>query len=198
MSLDQIIVLLTTYKYLILFPIVVVEGPIITVIAGFLTSLGFFNFSLAYAVIVVGDITGDSLYYALAYHGRYRLIDRWGHYIGLTVERVQKFEHYFEDHSARLIIFGKFAYALEVPFLIGAGLAKVPYRKFLLYTLLPSLPKSLLFLLIGYYFGRSYAKISTYLDYTALGTIALALVLVAVYFIVKKISKKYSNKNIPK
>ena len=34
---------LLQYKYVFLFPAVVIEGPIITIVAGFLASLGFFN-----------------------------------------------------------------------------------------------------------------------------------------------------------
>ena len=40
---DHIVYLLTEYKYLILFPLAIVEGPIIAVIAGFLCSSGFLN-----------------------------------------------------------------------------------------------------------------------------------------------------------
>lgn len=70
MSFQQIISLLTAYKYFFLFPIVVVEGPIITVIAGFLSSLGYLNIIIAYLVVVAGDIVGDSAYYAIGFYGR--------------------------------------------------------------------------------------------------------------------------------
>ncbi len=196
MSFQQIILLLTTYKYLLLFPIVVVEGPIITVIAGFLSSLGHLNIFIAYGVIVAGDLAGDTVSYALGRWGGVQLIKRWGHYVGFNIERVEKFKNHFNKHTASTIIWGKLAYAMEMPFLIGAGLAKVPYKKFFLYTLIPTLPKSLLFLLIGFYFGESYNKINTYLDYTAIGTIGLAIIFIAIYFVVKKMSKKYEDKNM--
>ena len=90
MFLEQIILLLTTYKYLLLFPIVVFEGPIITVIAGFLSSLGYLNIFIAYGVVVVGDIAGDIMYYALGYYGRDRFVNRWGRFLGITSERVER------------------------------------------------------------------------------------------------------------
>lgn len=62
MLLQQIILLLTAHKYLFLFPAAVVEGPIVTVIAGFLSSLGIFNIFIAYAVVVVSDIVGDIMH----------------------------------------------------------------------------------------------------------------------------------------
>ena len=34
---------LLAYRYAILFPLVIIEGPIVTILAGFLASLGQFN-----------------------------------------------------------------------------------------------------------------------------------------------------------
>jgi len=99
MLLQQIILLLTAHKYLFLFPVVVVEGPIITVIAGFLSSLGFLNIFIAYAVIVVGDIVGDIMFYAIGYYGRQKFVNRWGRFLGITSERVERLEKHFEKHS---------------------------------------------------------------------------------------------------
>jgi membrane protein DedA with SNARE-associated domain len=61
-TLSQIINWLEVYKYFVLFPVTIFEGPIITVIAGYLSSLGFLNFYVAYGVIVLGDTVGDILF----------------------------------------------------------------------------------------------------------------------------------------
>ena len=63
LSFDQSILWLVHYKYLALFPLTRVEGPIITVIMGFFSSLGYINFFFAYAIIVVGDLVGDAFHY---------------------------------------------------------------------------------------------------------------------------------------
>src|SRR3989344_3685438 len=127
---EQIITLLTTYGYFLLFPIMVVEGPIITVIVGFLSSLGLLNVFITYVVVVIGDLAGDSIAYAVGRWGGIKLITRWGHYVGLNIGRIEKFQDYFYTHAAKTIIWGKLAYGLEVPFLIGAGLKMVlPVRK---------------------------------------------------------------------
>ena len=61
---NQIFGLLYTYSYLVLFPLVVIEGPVVTIITGFLVSLGFMDFIPAYFTIMAGDLTGDVLYYS--------------------------------------------------------------------------------------------------------------------------------------
>jgi len=47
LSFQHFIQLLLTYKYLILFPMALIEGPIITIIAGFIASLGYLNLPIA-------------------------------------------------------------------------------------------------------------------------------------------------------
>jgi membrane-associated protein len=195
MLLQQIILLLTAHKYLFLFPVVVVEGPIITVIAGFLSSLGVFNIFIAYAVVVVGDIAGDIMYYALGYYGRQRFVKRWGRFLGITFERVEQLEKHFEKHTGKTLIIGKLSHGIGGVVLVAAGLAKVPFRKFVWYNFIPTLPKSLILLLIGYYSGESYVKISSYLDYAAIGTIVTAVIFIVIYFVMRKVSKKYADKH---
>lgn len=191
MFLEQIILLLTTYKYLLLFPIVVFEGPIITVIAGFLSSLGYLNIFIAYGVVVVGDIAGDIMYYALGYYGRERFVNRWGRFFGITSERVERLEKYFEKHTGKTLILVKLSQGIGAVVLVAAGIAKVPFRKFVWYNFIPTLPKSLILILIGYYSGESYVKISSYLDYAAIGTVIVTVIFIVIYFIMRKLSKKY-------
>lgn len=191
MFLEQIILLLTTYKYLLLFPVVVFEGPIITVIAGFLSSLGYLNIFIAYGVVVVGDIAGDIMYYALGYYGRERFVNRWGRFFGITSERVERLEKYFEKHTGKTLILVKLSQGIGAVVLVAAGIAKVPFRKFVWYNFIPTLPKSLILILIGYYSGESYVKISSYLDYAAIGTVIVTVIFIVIYFIMRKLSKKY-------
>jgi membrane protein DedA with SNARE-associated domain len=144
MLLQQIIFLLTTHKYLFLFP-VVVEGPIITVIVGFLSSLGLLNIFIAYAVVVVVDIVGDTIYYELGYYGIQRSVNRWGRFLGITLEHVERLEKHFEKHSGKTLIIGKLSHGVGAVVLVAAGIARVPFRKFIWYNFIRSLPKSLIF-----------------------------------------------------
>jgi membrane protein DedA with SNARE-associated domain len=185
-SLTQMMGWLVQYKYVVLFPIMIVEGPIITVIAGFLSSLGYLNLFVAYSVVVMGDVVGDSLYYLAGRWGRMYLFRQWGRSIGITMERMIQLQQFFTKHTMKTLIVGKLSHAIGAPVLVAAGMAHIPYWKFLGINFLATLPKSLLLLLIGFYFGQGYAKIDTYLDYTALGTVVLAMLLLLCYPIIKR------------
>src|SRR3989338_1390938 len=83
-SVAQIIGWLLLYRYVALFSVVAIEGPISTLIAGYLSSLGLLNFWIAYVVAVSGDLASDAGYYALGRFGRERFVKKYGHYVGIA------------------------------------------------------------------------------------------------------------------
>lgn len=195
-SLEHILFLLGTYQYLFLFPLVVVEGPIATVLAGFLASVGQLNLLLTYGVIVVADVTGDSLYYAFGRYGGRKFIERWGRFVGIKMQAVERMEKHFKQHAGKTLVIGKVTHAVGAVVLVAGGIAKVPFWKFVWYNLLPTIPKSLLLLLLGFYFGQAYAKINTYLDNAAIGIVLLTIVFVVVYVVAQRVIYLYGKKKI--
>lgn len=175
---------LTTYGYLVFFPLTVIEGPIITVIAGFLVSLGYLNFFIIYALAIAGDLTGDMIYYSIGRWGGKRIMAR-GYFLHVRAEHLERIHKYFEEHAGRALLFGKWTISASAVILVAAGMARTPIRKFLWFNLIGSLPKSMAFLLIGYYFGRAYQEIGRYFDYTAIAIFIIMVLAVAAYYFEK-------------
>jgi membrane protein DedA with SNARE-associated domain len=193
-SLASIAALLLQYKYLILLPIVALEGPIATVIAGFFISMGAMDWPLTYFLVVFGDLCGDILFYYIGKIGRLKWVKRWGKYIGLNEHRVERIDKLFREHPGKTLLFGKFSHVVGAPVLIAAGMAKMPIRFFLMWNFLGTLPKSLTFLIIGFYFGKAYVTINRYLnDFFIAGSI-LVIILAIIFMLFGKIFAKYAPK----
>lgn len=183
LTVGKALAVLTQYKYAALFPLVALEGPIISVLAGFLASLGIFNFLAVFSVIVAGDVTGDFLHYAVGRWGRKKFIDRWGHNFGVTNERVARIEKHFERHKTKTLLLGKISHGIGGIPLVAAGIARMPIGDFLLINFAATIPKSLLLLLIGYFFGQAAAKINSIFDLIAIAIAGAAvLFLIGYYF----------------
>ncbi len=178
-TLNQIVVWLIHYKYLVIFPFAVLEGPIITIISGFLASIGQLNFWLALFVVIMGDLVGDTLYYCLGRFGREKFIIRFGKYLGLTEARVEQMERHFQTHPWKTFTFGKFAHGTGSLILVASGLARVPYFEFLGYNIPTTLANSSILIIIGFFFGHAYTQIDSYLKYYS---IIIVVVLVVAYF----------------
>jgi membrane-associated protein len=175
LSLDQIIPTFTHYRYLVIFPLAVLEGPIVTFISGFLVSLGLLPFFPTYVVIVTGDLIGDSLYYAIGRYGREGFIGKYLHYVGITFERIKTLEKQFENNLYKIFVLGKFTHGIGSIVWVASGLAKVPFRQFLFLNAITTAIKSLIILALGFYFGKAYEKFEQYLHFWAWAGITLVV-----------------------
>ena len=177
LDLNYIIISLEHYKYLVIFPFSVVEGPIISIIAGFLASIGQLNFWLAFLTVVLGDLVGDTLYYCLGRFGGQRFFrSKLGGKLGLNPDRILWIEKHFRDHPWKTFTFGKFAHGTGSLILTAAGVGKVPYFEFLGYNIPTTLLNSFLLVVIGYFFGHAYNKIDHYLSYYSIAVLVLVVI----------------------
>lgn len=193
-AVTQIFALLYTYSYLILFPLVVVEGPIVTIITGFLASLGFLNPYIAYWVIVAGDLGGDVLYYCAGRWWLRGVFNRIIAFFNVSINRVERTEGELKHHKGKVLFFGKLSHVIGVFILFIAGHAEVPFWDFLWFNFLATMPKSLILLLVGYYFGSTVTSFGRALDYTVLGLFVFTLILIGLYFGVTYFSNKFLKK----
>ncbi|MDN3656706.1 DedA family protein [Ferruginibacter paludis] len=186
---ENIIHLLVQYKYFILLPLAIVEGPVLAVIAGLLCSQHILNPFYSYAMIVFGDITGDSIVYMLGRRGkspRLRKISRW---LGLTDNKMDRARIFFESNPNKTISLSKIILGVGVAGIYMAGHAKIAYNKFIGICLITSALQYIVYIGTGFLFGEAYKQISHYLDYFATLTI-LGAVAIALFFIVKTKLKK--------
>ena len=180
LALNSIVHLLEQYKYLIVFPIAVFEGPIISVISGFLASKGLFNIYLLGTILIAGDIVGDTLYYCIGRFGGRPFITRWGRIFGLNETRVETVDKHFEKHLGKTMLFGKTQPYGSV-LLTAAGISRVSYLKFIWYNFLGTVVKTTLLLIIGYYFGEAYNLIAKYLNYLGFILTILTIIIILIY-----------------
>jgi membrane-associated protein len=191
-GLDKVIVLLLHYRYFVLFPIAFFEGPIISVIAGFLVARGFFNFLFTYGLLVLADLAGDTFYYCLGRLGGRPFLRRWGHLFGLKKEKLESMENNFRDHSTKIIFLGK-TQSWGGLILFTAGETKMPFLKFIWLNLIATILKSLLFLVVGYYFGEAYVLIEKYIRYGGIGLSIITIFVIVYFFLRNKRKKAKSN-----
>ncbi len=182
--------LLMTYRYFIIIPLAVGEGPIVSVLCGFLVTLGFFNPLLVYVIMVLGDIVGDAMFYSIGYYGK-----RFLPYFKVTDAKLEKAKIYFENNHKKAILASKIVYGLGTAGLISAGALHVPYKKYFKTCALFSLAQSLIMMTIGIFFGHAYVVIEKYLNYYAAFASVIVLV-VLLFVIIRKYKKKVAEKII--
>ncbi|MDO8492417.1 MAG: DedA family protein [bacterium] len=184
MNLQDVFQLLTHYQYLILFPISIVEGPIITVIAGFLTTLGIMKWFIVYFIVVLGDIFGDALAYATGRVGGDWLA-KYSAFFRVTPEKLEQAKKFFDTHHHKALFLSKVFYGVGTAGLMAAGMLKIRYSRFMLTCFVISLLQAAILLTLGIVFGRLYVEIGKYLDYYTAGMSIFALAVIVIFILYK-------------
>lgn len=115
---------------------------------------------------------------------------RWGHACLLNQEKVEKSERYFDRHGLVATITGRLLPGIRHLISIPAGLAKMSYWKFLLYTTVGAGVWHSILALLGHYMHafvpeeQLHGKILEYGEYIKVGLILL-VVMACLYFAVR-------------
>ncbi len=193
LTLDAILALTVHYGYLFLFIVSFLEGPIATVIGGFLAAQGIFNPYLVYAITFFGDLFGDLGYYYIGWLGKRGIIKGKHRFFNYSKEKIEQIEKLYGKYSGRTLVIGKLTHSMGFAVLIAAGAAEMPLLPFIVYNTIAGIPKVLLFLLLGYYAGSAYNLIDSNLKIISVIMFILISALIAIfYFRFKKQNKDIS------
>lgn len=203
MNYASITALMTIESSFIPFPSEVVIPPAVYVASeptSALCATG--NYPVDVALIVlfgtVGAMLGAVINYLLSmWLGRpiiYKFADsRVGHLLLLSSEKVQKAENYFNDHGKVSTFIGRLIPGIRQLISIPAGLAKMHFGQFMLYTFLGAFIWNTVLALLGYIAHGQADLINQYSH--ELSIIILALVgVVVIYYVGKIVYKRIKNK----
>lgn len=187
-SVDHLLELLAAYKYLIIFPVAILEGPVLAMLSGFLVSEEVLNPLLTYGLLLLADLVGDSLYYFLGYFGGNAFFKKYGYWFGVDQAKLLELEKNFKEYGIRLLLFGK-TQVFGTVILAASGVGKMNYPLFLLINLLGSAVKIFGFLLIGYFFGEATSEINNLFNKIGLLSALIVGVLGVIYLLRKRRSR---------
>lgn len=176
--------------YLLMFAVMLVEGPVITAAGAFVAALGFFNIWIVLILSLLGNLIPDILYYAMGFWGREQFLDKYGHYFGLDKDKIKYLEGMIEKHAVKSLVVIKLVPLLATPGLIVAGLTKMDIRKYIKWSLIITIPSSLFYLIVGYYFGAAYDNIARYLRIGGY----LILIFILVFAVIIYFERKFSGR----
>ncbi|HRY82389.1 MAG TPA: DedA family protein [Candidatus Moranbacteria bacterium] len=191
---QQIFEFLSHYGYAIMLPLMIIEGPIVTIIAAMLASLGAFNVFIVLILSVIGDMGGDIILYGLGYKFGMGFVRRVGKYIGITENLVLRMENYFLHHGGKTIFAVKATTGLCWATFTAAGIVKMNFRKFVKYSFLGGVVWSGFLVAMGYFYGYLWREIQVYIKWIGWAIFGIAIV----SFVIINIYKGYQAKKLLK
>lgn len=159
-----------------------IPSELILPLAGFLAGQGRLSLPAAVCAATVGAVAGALVLYALgAWLGRERLrhlIGRYGRFLGVQPEDLDRTQGWFDRHGGKVVFFGRLVPIVRSLVSIPAGFARMPLPTFVAYTAVGSLLWNSLLIGVGWAVGDQWQRVGQYtkpLEYAVLAVLVIAV-----------------------
>jgi membrane protein DedA with SNARE-associated domain len=156
-----------------------VPGETVLILASVYAGAGRLNIWLVALIGFLGAVVGDNIGFGIGHFGGRPLIERWGRYILLTPERLDKATDFFERRGASIIIIARFVEGLRQANGIVAGTTGMHWARFLLFNSIGAALWVAVWSSVGYFSGSHIDSIySTATRYSVYFGIAVGVLLI--------------------
>lgn len=149
--------------------------------AGYLVYLGKLNLFMSTVAGVAGGLIGSLVAYWAGYYGGQPFVNKYGKYLLLSQKHVDMAQRWFDRYGLKATFFSRLLPVVRTFISLPAGFAKVNLGKFIVYTLLGSIPWTVALIYAGKLLGENWRMLNL-LGHEASLLVAGILVAVAIYY----------------
>ena len=117
------------------------------------------NIPLAVALATVGSLIGALVGYYIGAWGGRPLLDRYGRYVGIGAEDLDRADRWFERWGGWAVFFGRMVPLVRTFVSYPAGISRMPLVPFVVFSALGSLPWNAALIGAGFLVGENYPRI---------------------------------------
>jgi len=129
----------------------------------------------------LGAIFGDNIGFWIGREGGYRVLRRYGRYIGYNERKLKVGIYLFREHGGKVVFFGRFVAVLRAWAAFLAGVNRMPWSRFLLYNALGGFVWATLYGLGGYFLGEQIHRLTGPVGIISIVLAVLILIAVAIF-----------------
>jgi membrane protein DedA with SNARE-associated domain len=164
---EYVLDLVTNYGYYGLFISLVlgivglpIPDEILMTYCGFLVSQGIMSFSVTLMAAFAGSITGITISYVLGLRFGLPLIKRYGERIGITEERLEKVNQWYDRFGKVVLMIGYFIPGIRHVTAFAAGVSKMNFGAFALYAYTGGVVWAVTFITLGRTLGVHWTHVT--------------------------------------
>ncbi len=185
---EFIIGFITSWSYFGIFLLMVLENifppipsELIMPFAGYVAANGDLNVIGVLAAGTLGSLVGTSAWYVVArlmgLHRFTSLCNKLGRVATLGEDDIDKAYHWFERYGAWAVFVGRLIPAIRTLISVPAGLAAMPFGRFLVISAAGTLAWTALLTAAGYLLQAGYDIVEAWVDPVSTGVVILAVVI---------------------
>lgn len=156
-------------------------GQTIMVAAAIYAGAGRLNIVAVGAIAFVAAVMGDNIGYWIGVRGGRKLVHRFGRYVFLTPERLERAERFFARRGNRIVLVARFIDGIRQFNGVIAGITAMPWRTFLLYNAIGAFLWVGWWTTIAYLLGTHLVAIFDHVHKYKWWAIAVAVVAIGTY-----------------
>jgi membrane protein DedA with SNARE-associated domain len=125
---------------------------------------------------LIGTMVGSWVAYAVGRGGRLELLERHGGKVHMGPAQIERAERWFDRYGQPIVLFGRLVPLVRAFVSLPAGVARMPFLRFSLLTLIGSIPWVLGLAIVGHAVGGEWTNVRKgfeYVDYLLLALIVL-------------------------
>lgn len=151
--------------------------------AGFAVYQGRFSLFAITAIGVLGSLVGSWIAWAVGYFGRIELVERHGSKLHIKPSHLAFADRWFKRYGDATVFFTRMLPVIRTFISLPAGVARMPFWRFTLFTVLGCLPWVFLLAFIGKQVGANWAQWKDslhYVDYAVVAVVVVGIALLVV------------------
>ncbi|MDJ0511778.1 MAG: DedA family protein [Crocosphaera sp.] len=154
-----------------------IPGETITIVGGFLAGSGELGYWTVLGSAIAGAVIGDNFGYWIGRFGGWPLLLRVGSFFNISSRKLEEVRTKFSKNAAKAVFFGRFVTLLRIFAGPIAGIAQMPYYRFLLCNLGGATVWALIMVTLSFFVGRLVPLPQLIHWITQFGVLALILVI---------------------
>ena len=175
------------YGYVAIFLLMLAESACIPfpsevtmLVGGWYAATGDLNFFWVGAMGVLGNVVGSWIAYGVGRTMGRGVLDRYGKYVLIKSHDIDKAEIWWERHGEAATFFSRLLPVIRTFISLPAGIAKMPFGRFTLYTFLGCIPWTYALTWLGVVVKDNWERVLGYFDLPTLiiGTLVVAAAVV--------------------
>ena len=166
--------------------IIVIPSEAILATGGILASQGIFSFFGAFLTGLLGSVFCAIVIYFMGYFGGRPFIRRFGKYFFMKEEDLEKSDSWFSKYGMFGALLGRNFPIIRTLISLPIGIMRMSFFKFLLFTIIGSIPWTFLFVWLGYTLGNGWIYVNAKITWLKI-PIRILLIILVVLYLYKKI-----------
>jgi membrane protein DedA with SNARE-associated domain len=134
----------------------------------------------------VGATAGADIGYVLGYRGGRPFVERFGHLFHIRPDHIARAELFFARHGDKAVITARFVLGLRTWASMLAGMARMPFWRFQMFSALGGLLWATVIGIAGYWLGNNLGLLETVIQAIGVGGLTALLLIVLVLVVARE------------